>query len=82
MPNYQQTGMAHTWLLLNKWWLDPVVEKIVDTNVALFLEMWYWPTKMAVGASSLDFSVWPNAKVVESLYTTNLCRPQTNASKT
>ena len=58
--------------------VDYWANKLVDLWVASIIEMHYGPTKFLMNASNLDFSVWPNAKIVEHLYTTNLCRPQTS----
>lgn len=66
--------------------MNPIIDywanKVVDLWVAAIIEAYYGPTKFMIGASNLDFSVWPNAKIVEHLYTTNLCRPQTSGEQT
>ena len=82
MPNYQKTGMEHLSLLLSNPVADHWANFLTDLWVASIIEFYYAPTKFMMNASNLDFSVWPNAKVVESLYKSNLCRPQTNALKT
>ena len=60
---------------------NPVVDywanTLADLWVAAIIESYYGPTKFLINASNLDFSVWPNAKIVEDLYKTNLCQPQT-----
>ena len=65
------------WVFVN-WLLEPMMNNAIDWYIAEALEMYYAPYKAFVNASNLDFVVWPNAKIVKDLYTTNLCRPQTN----
>lgn len=82
MLNYQKTGMEHLRQLASNPVADYFANQFVELWVASLIEFYYGPTKFLMGAANLDFSVWPNAKIVEHLYTTNLCRPQTNGEKT
>ena len=69
-------------LLLSNPVTDYWANFLTDIWVATIIESYYGPTKWLIGASNLDFAVWPNAKVVETLYKSNLCRPQTSGVKT
>jgi hypothetical protein len=66
-------------MLWSKWFVEPMINNVIDWYMAQALELYYAPYKAFVNASNLDFVVWPNAKIVGDLYKSNLCRPQTNA---
>ena len=72
MLNYQKTGMEFLGPLLS----NPVLSYWIDLWIATALEMHYAPFKAFVNASNLDFSVWPNQKIVTDLYNSNLCKPK------
>ena len=55
-------------LLLTNPVTDYWANLLTEVWVASIIESYYGPTKFMMNASNLDFSVWPNAKVVETLY--------------
>ena len=59
---------------------NPIVDYwsniLTDMWVAAIIESYYGPTKFMMNASNLDFSVWPNAKVVDTLYKNIQCPTQ------
>ena len=55
-------------LFLNNPVTDYWANLLADLWVASIIETYYGPSKFLVNSANLDFSVWPNAKVVETLY--------------
>ena len=66
-------------LLLSNPVVDYWANILTDMWVASIIESYYGPTKFMMNASNLDFSVWPNAKVVDTLYKNiapgTICKP-------
>ena len=68
MLNYPKIGTAYLEQLASNSVVDRYSDFVVDLLVASIIEWYYGPTKFLMNASNLDFSVWPNAKIVEHLY--------------